>query len=81
VSVTTAHILEVPRDARISAAQLAEARAKLALLREGSREEEIREAHARENDALAALANARARLEQCSVRSPVDGVWQYRGNS
>jgi len=37
VSVTTARILEVQRDARISAALLAEAEAKLALLREGSR--------------------------------------------
>ena len=74
VSVTTARILEVQRDARVSAAQLAEARAKLALLREGSREEEIREAYARRDDAVAALANARARLDQCSVRSPVDGM-------
>jgi multidrug resistance efflux pump len=74
VSVTTARILEVQRDARVFAAQLAEARAKLALLREGYREEEVREAYARMNDAEAALANARARLEQCSVRSPVDGV-------
>ncbi|HEY7243269.1 MAG TPA: HlyD family efflux transporter periplasmic adaptor subunit [Xanthobacteraceae bacterium] len=74
VSVTTARILEVQRDARISAAQLAEARAKLALLREGSREEEVREAYARWNNAVAELANARARLAQCSVRSPVDGV-------
>jgi HlyD family secretion protein len=74
VTVTTARIQEVQRDARISAAQLLEARAKLALLREGSREEEIREAYARWNDAVAELANARARLGQCSVRSPVDGV-------
>jgi multidrug resistance efflux pump len=73
VSVSTARILEVQRDARISAAQLAEARAKLALLREGSREEEVREAYAGRNNAVAELANARARLEQCSVRSPVNG--------
>jgi hypothetical protein len=59
VSVTTARILEVQRDARISAAQLVEETAKLALLREGSREEEIREASARLNDANAQLVNAR----------------------
>ena len=36
VTVTTARILETLRDARLSAAQLTEARAKLALLRAGS---------------------------------------------
>jgi multidrug resistance efflux pump len=74
VSVTTARILEAQRDARISAALLAEARAKLALLREGSREEDIREAQARRNDAAAELENARARLDQCSIRAPAAGV-------
>ena len=74
VSVTTARILEVQRDARISAAYLAEARAKLALLREGSREEDVREARNRRMSAAAELDNARARLEQCSIRAPVDGV-------
>jgi HlyD family secretion protein len=74
VSVTTARILEVQRDARISGAVLREAQAKLALLREGSREEDVREAQGRKNSAAAELENARARLEQCSVRAPVDGV-------
>jgi multidrug resistance efflux pump len=74
VSVTTARILETLRDARVSAAQLAEARAKLALLRAGSREEDIREAEARRNAAAAQLEEARAQLDQCSVRAPVDGV-------
>jgi multidrug efflux pump subunit AcrA (membrane-fusion protein) len=45
-TVTTARILETLRDARVSAAQLTEARAKLALLRAGSREEDIRDAEA-----------------------------------
>ena len=43
VTVTTARVLEVRRDARIAAAQLEEAQAKLSLLRAGSREEEIRQ--------------------------------------
>jgi multidrug resistance efflux pump len=74
VNVTTARVLEAQRDARISAALLAQAEATLALLREGSREEDVREAQARKNSAAAELENARARLEQCSVRAPVDGV-------
>src|SRR6516164_7920387 len=74
VSVTTARIMEAQRDARVSAAYLAEARAKLALLREGSREEDVREARNRWMSAAAELGNARARLEQCSIRAPVDGV-------
>jgi multidrug resistance efflux pump len=74
VSVTTARILETLRDARVYAAQLGEAKAKLALLRAGSREEDIREAQSRRDDAAAQLAAARARLEQCIVRAPADGV-------
>jgi multidrug resistance efflux pump len=74
VSVSVARLLETQRDARITAAQLAEAQARLALLREGSREEDVREAQSRKTNAAAELEVARARLEQCSVRSPVDGV-------
>ena len=74
VTVTTAHILEVQRDARISAAQLAEARARLSLLRAGSREEDIRRAKALRDAAAADLDSARARLDQCTVRAPVDGT-------
>jgi len=74
VTVTTAHILEVQRDARISAAQLAEARARLSLLRAGSREEDIRRAEAQRDAAAADLDSTRARLDQCTVRAPVDGT-------
>jgi multidrug resistance efflux pump len=74
VSVTTARLLEVQRDARVAWAYLAEAQAKLDLLREGTREEEVREALARRNAAAAALANARARLDRCSIHAPADGV-------
>jgi len=74
VTVTTAHVLEVRRDARIAAAQLAEAQAQLNLLRAGSREEDIRQAKALRDAAAAGLEAARARLDQCSVKAPVDGV-------
>lgn len=74
VTVTTARILETQRDSRIAAAQLAEARAKLDLLRAGSREEDVREAQAKRNSATADLENARARLAQCSIRAPSDGI-------
>ena len=74
VSVTTARVLETQRDARVFAAQLAEARARLALLRAGSREEDIGEAEARRDTATAQLEEARAQLDQCSIRAPVDGA-------
>ena len=74
VTVTAAHVLEVQRDARIAAAQLEEAEARLSLLRAGSREEDIRDAKALRDAAAAELDGARARLDQCSVRAPVDGV-------
>jgi multidrug resistance efflux pump len=74
VTVTTARVLEVQRDARIAAAELAEARAQLNLLRAGSREEDIRQAKALRDAAAAELDGSRARLDQCSVRAPVNGV-------
>lgn len=74
VTVTVARILEVRRDARITAAQLEEARARLSLLRAGSREEDIRQAQALREAAAAELDGARARLEQCTVRAPADGL-------
>ncbi|HEV3246750.1 MAG TPA: HlyD family efflux transporter periplasmic adaptor subunit [Beijerinckiaceae bacterium] len=74
ISVTQAVMLQVERDARITTAQLEDARARLDLLRSGSREEDIAEADARRDAASAALEAARARLAQCTVRSPIDGV-------
>src|SRR3954447_4613354 len=74
VTVTRARILETQRDARISAAQLEEARAKLALLRAGSGEEDVSEAYARRTAAAPQAAEAEARLAQCSVRAPADGA-------
>jgi len=74
ISVTQATFLQIQRDARISAAQLEDARAKLDLLRSGSREEDIAEADARRDAASAALDEAKAKLAQCAVASPIDGV-------
>jgi multidrug resistance efflux pump len=74
VTVTTAHLLEVKRDARIAAAQLEEARARLNLLRAGSREEDIRDAKALRDAAAADLEATRARLAQCSIAAPASGT-------
>src|SRR5262249_15113065 len=74
ISVTQAAFLQIQRDARISAAQLEDARARLDLLRSGSREEDIAEADAKRDAAMAAVEEAKARLAQCSVASPIDGV-------
>jgi HlyD family secretion protein len=74
VTVTQARVLEVQRDARIADAQLAEARARLSLLRAGSREEDIRQAQALRDASAADLDTTRARLDQCTVHAPVDGV-------
>ena len=62
-----ARVLEVQRDARIAAAQLAQARARLALLRAGSREEDVREAEAKHNAAVAELEAARPWTALCST--------------
>jgi HlyD family secretion protein len=74
VTVSTARVLEVQRDARIAAAQLEEARARLSLLRAGSREEDVRQSEALHNAASAELDMARAQLDQCTIHAPVDGV-------
>jgi multidrug resistance efflux pump len=73
-TITTARKLEAQRDARVTAAHLAEARAKLALLRAGSRREDVMEAEAKRNAAAAEVEAVRARLEQCSIRAPVNGT-------
>ena len=74
VTITTARLLEVQRDARIAAAQLEEARSKLSLLRAGSREEDIRHAQALRDTAAAQLEASRARLDQCTIHAPADGT-------
>ena len=74
VSVTKAQLLEGRREARVTAAQLEDARKRLALLHAGSREEDIAEALARRDAASAAVEEAQAQLDQCSLRAPVSGV-------
>jgi multidrug resistance efflux pump len=74
VTVSTARVLEVQRDARIAAAQLEEARARLSLLRAGSREEDVRQSQALRDAAAAELDMGRAQVDQCTIKAPVDGV-------
>jgi HlyD family secretion protein len=74
VTVTTARLLEIKRDARIAAAQLEEAKSRLSLLRAGAREEDIRQAKALRDAAAADLDAGRARLNLCSVRAPAAGT-------
>src|SRR5919202_1430547 len=74
VSTTRAQIALARRDARVSAAQVDDARARLNLLRAGSRPEDIEEARARRDGAAAWLERARAQLDRCTVRAPVEGT-------
>jgi multidrug resistance efflux pump len=76
ISVTRAQLLEVERDARITAAQLEDAKKRVALQKAGSRAEDVIEAQAKRDVAAADLSEARAQIDQCSVRAPVSGVVQ-----
>jgi len=57
-----------------AAAQLEEARAKLSLLRSGSRTEDISEARFLRDGAKASVEEISARLDRCSVRAPFSGT-------
>jgi multidrug resistance efflux pump len=74
VTVTRVQIDQAERDARMAEAMLAEVRAKLVLLKVGSREEDITEAHARRDAAQSRLDEAAARLAYCTVVAPITGV-------
>ena len=74
VTVTRVQIDQAERDARMAEAMLAEVRAKLVLLKVGSREEDITEARARRDAAKARLDEATARLAYCTVAAPISGV-------
>jgi len=76
VTITRAQFLETQRNARVTASQLEEARKKFALLKAGSRQEDIDEVSAKRDAAAAALGEAKAQLDQCSLRAPVAGVVQ-----
>jgi HlyD family secretion protein len=73
-TVTRVQIEQAQRDARIAAAMLDEVRAKLALLKAGSREEDITEARGRRDAAKERVEEAEKRLGYCAIRSPIDGV-------
>ena len=74
VTVTRVQIDQAERDAHMAEAMLAEVRAKLALLKVGSREEDIAEARARRHAAKARLQEAAAQLAYCTVDAPIGGV-------
>jgi HlyD family secretion protein len=74
VTVTRVQIDQALRDARMDAALLDEVRAKLALLKAGSREEDITEARSRRDAAKARVEEAQARLGYCSVDAQTRGV-------
>jgi len=62
------------RDARMAAAQRDAARHRVALLKAGTREEELAEAQAKMHAARHAVAVTGAELAKCDVKSPVDGI-------
>jgi len=68
------------RGGGVTAAQLDDARKRLALLVAGSRQEDIAEALARRDAAAASLEEGRAQLDQCSLKAPVAGVVQVTTN-
>jgi len=72
--VTRVQIDQAQRDARMDAALLDEVRAKLSLLKAGSREEDITEARSRRDAAKARVEEAAARLGYCSVDAPMGGI-------
>jgi len=74
VTITKAQVDQAKRDARMAGALLEEARARLALLRAGSRQEDIAEARARRDMAKAQRQQAEVHVDYCSVRAPSDGV-------
>jgi multidrug resistance efflux pump len=76
ISVTRAQVQQIERDARVTAAQLDDAKKRLVLLKVGSRSEDIAEARAKRDAAAADLSRGKAQLDQCSLRAPVPGVVQ-----
>jgi len=77
VTVTRAQLFNVERDSRIADAQQQDAAKKLALLKAGSRVEDIDEAQARRDAAFALLEEGKADFDQCTIRAPASGVIQF----
>jgi HlyD family secretion protein len=80
VTITRAQYLETQRNARVAAAQLDDAKRRLALLKAGSRQEDIDEALAKRDEAAASLAEAKAQLDQCSIHAPASGIVQVKAS-
>jgi multidrug resistance efflux pump len=77
VTVTRAQLFTVERDSRIADAQQLDAAKKLALLKAGSRVEDIDEAQAKRDAASAFLEEGKAEFDQCTVRAPASGAIQF----
>jgi multidrug resistance efflux pump len=77
VTVTRAQLFVVERDSRIADAQQLDAAKKLALLKVGSRVEDIDEARARRDAAFASLEEGKAEFDQCTIRAPASGTIQF----
>jgi HlyD family secretion protein len=73
-TVTRVQIDQAQRDARMARALLDEARARLALLKAGSRAEDISEAHSRRDAASGRVEEAAARVGYCTVDAPIGGL-------
>jgi multidrug efflux pump subunit AcrA (membrane-fusion protein) len=73
-TVTRVQIDQALRDARMDKALLDEVRAKLALLKAGSREEDITETRSRRDAAKGRVEEAATRLGYCSVDAPIGGI-------
>jgi membrane fusion protein PltH len=73
-TVTRVQIDQAERDARMATALLDEVHAKLALLKAGSREEDITEARSRRDAAKSRVDETAARLGYCSVDAPIGGI-------
>jgi HlyD family secretion protein len=74
VTIARVQIDQAERDARMASAMLEEVRAKLVLLKVGSREEDIAEARSRRDATKARLDAAAARFTYCTVTAPINGV-------
>jgi HlyD family secretion protein len=74
VTVTRVQIDQAERDARMATAMLEEVRAKLVLLKVGSRAEDIAAAAAQREAARARLEEAAARLTYCTLDAPISGI-------
>jgi HlyD family secretion protein len=73
-TVTQVQIDQAERDERMDAAMLDEVQAKLALLKAGSREEDITETRSWRDAAMRRVDEVTALLAQCSVNAPITGV-------